>query len=106
MPIKYNPFTGRYEYAEEDQDPVQNEYEGGYEMGRQDEASFSPFTLRYSKKGNRLVDKWNPYKGRYEQVPEDWGFAITPTAASTSSVQRNNLLEGPGVCSLGCGRTG
>ncbi|RIH87506.1 hypothetical protein Mlute_00938 [Meiothermus luteus] len=78
MPIKYNPFTQRYEYAEEDQEPVYNEYEGNYELGEPNEISHSPYTGRYSKKGSRLVDKWNPYTSRYEQVPEDWEIQFNP----------------------------
>ena len=86
MPLKYNPYTGRYEYAEEDQEATYNEYEGGYEMGRPEDTSYSPFTGRYSKKGKRLVDKFNPYTGRYEQVPEDWelrGCRKTPPRPAT-----------------------
>lgn len=51
MPIKYNPFTGKYEYAEEDQEPTWNEYEGAYEFGRPEETAYTPFTRRYSKRG-------------------------------------------------------
>lgn len=72
MPIRYNPYTGRYEYAEKDQEPVQNEYEGGYEFGRQRETDHTPFTRRYRKRGEGLADRWNPYTGRYEAVPEGW----------------------------------
>lgn len=78
MPIKYNPFTGKYEYAEEDQEPTWNEYEGAYEFGRPEETAYTPFTRRYSKRGEGLVDKWNPYRNRYETVPEDWELSQNP----------------------------
>ena len=82
MPLKYNPFTGRYEYAEEDQEPTYNEFEGKYEVGRPEDTSYSPFTGRYSKKGKRLVDKLNPYTGRY---PRTGRSGRTPSPGSTSS---------------------
>jgi len=78
MPIKFNPFTMKYEFVEKDHELVWNEFEAKYEFGYHRDTSYSPFTLRYSKKGKKLVDKFNPFTGRYEQVPEDWEIRQNP----------------------------
>ncbi len=76
--LKHNPYTGAYEFAEDDMEPTYNEYEGRYELGRPGDLSYSPYTHSYSKKGSRLVDRYNPYTGRYEQAPEDWELMYNP----------------------------
>jgi len=78
MPIKYNPFTMKYELVNEDHQLVQNEYTGKYEFGYQEDLEYSPNLRQYSKKGKNLVEKWNHFKNRYEFVPEDWVLRQNP----------------------------
>jgi len=69
MPIKYNLFTMKDEFAEKDHELVWNEFKAKYELGYQKAISCFSFTLRHSKLN---------FTGRYEQVPEDWDIRQNP----------------------------
>jgi hypothetical protein len=68
----------KYEFVNEDFELVQNEFTGQYEWGHQKDLSYSPNLMKYSKKGKKLVEKWNNFTNKYEFVPEDWVLRQNP----------------------------
>jgi hypothetical protein len=70
MPLKYNPYTRKYEFAEEDMKITYNEWERKYEYGYDDIRELNPYNMKHSSKGR--VPKYNPYTGEWETVPEHW----------------------------------
>lgn len=81
MAIKYNPFTGKYEYYDEEKEhrEVLNPFTGKYGVGTDDDAEVNRFTGRYeARKAKDLCEKYNPYTGSYELVPCDWEIRYNP----------------------------
>jgi hypothetical protein len=70
VPLKYNPYTRKYEFAEEDMKITYNEWERKYEYGYDDIRELNPYNMKHSSKGRVL--KYNPYTRQYENVPEHW----------------------------------
>jgi len=70
MPLRYNPYTRKYEFAEEDMKITYNEWERKYEYGYDNTRELNPYNMRHSSKGRVL--KYNPYTLQYENVPEHW----------------------------------
>jgi hypothetical protein len=70
MPLRYNPYTRKYEFAERDMKIAYNEWERKYEYGYDNIRELNPYNMRHSSKGRVL--KYNPYTLQYENVPEHW----------------------------------
>jgi len=76
MPLRLNPYTGNYEFAEDDMKITYNEFERKYEYGYDHVRETNPFNMRTSSKGR--VPKYNPYTGEWETVPEHWVIRYNP----------------------------
>jgi len=70
MPLRYNPYTRKYEFAEKDMKITYNEWERKYEYGYDNIRELNPYNMKHSSKGRVL--KYNPYTRQYENVPEHW----------------------------------
>lgn len=80
MPLRMNPYTGRYEYYDEDDTEVQNPYTGEYEVGNPEAGiGYGVFTRRYrANRSKEMCEKFNPYTREYEYVPCDWELTFNP----------------------------
>jgi hypothetical protein len=76
MPLRFNPYTGKYEFAEDDMKITYNEFERKYEYGYDHVRETNPFNMGTSSKGR--VPKYNPYTGEWETVPEHWVIRYNP----------------------------